>query len=551
MPVEDGASPRIRAAQYLRMSTEHQRFSIGAQRIAIADYAEKRGYEVVKTYADPGKSGLSLKGRDSLRSLLSDALSPQRDFDAILILDVSRWGRFQDPDQAAHYEFICRQAGLRVVYCAEPFENDASPMATIFKHLKRVMAHEFSRELSDKLSRAHLHQAGLGLKQGGAMVYGFRRLLVDEHGRPKLYLKDGELKALRTDRVCFSLGSVREQKVIRSIFDLYVRREFTLKALARHLNSQGIAGNRGKRWTASMVRSVLTCELSIGIYTYNRTTQKLQSPVRPNPEHLWVRGPANVNPIVSIELFSAAQTRIAQRKPTRLDDHYMLNGLKRLWKAKGRLSTSIVNACPDIPSSCAYKIHFGSFNEALRRIDYVNPVCFSGRPEQIWTEANLRAGIRRLYTEHGYLSSAMVDADPRLPTIATIRKKIGNMSAVYDFAHLPPKTYAEIMNDAYARASQRNRGVPQPRQQQRTGDWTEESMISGLKGVLERNGHISVQLIKADPNLPSTTTLIKRFGSLIRAYNAAGWAVDFAHISKLKWARKRAITASQSMHGEE
>jgi hypothetical protein len=44
----------------------------------------------------------------ALRMLLSDVLKPQRDFSAILIRHVSRWGRSQDPDEAARYEFICR-----------------------------------------------------------------------------------------------------------------------------------------------------------------------------------------------------------------------------------------------------------------------------------------------------------------------------------------------------------------------------------------------------------------------------------------------------------
>src|SRR5258707_12815415 len=142
-------SPAIvrRAIEYVRMSTEHQRYSIENQKTAIAAYAHERRFEVVRTYIDPGRSGLTLRRRRGLQQLLSDALQPSPDFSAILVLDVSRWGRFQDIDQSAHYEFICRQAGIEVHYCAEPFDNDGSSTATIMKHLKRVMAAEYSREL--------------------------------------------------------------------------------------------------------------------------------------------------------------------------------------------------------------------------------------------------------------------------------------------------------------------------------------------------------------------------------------------------------------------
>ncbi|NIJ38532.1 DNA invertase Pin-like site-specific DNA recombinase [Sphingopyxis panaciterrae] len=92
-----GAGP-TRAAQYIRMSTEHQRYSPDNQRIAIAAFAAYRGFEIVRTYEDSGKSGLTLSGRPALKQMLSDVLSGTADFDTILVLDVSRWGRFQNTD---------------------------------------------------------------------------------------------------------------------------------------------------------------------------------------------------------------------------------------------------------------------------------------------------------------------------------------------------------------------------------------------------------------------------------------------------------------------
>ncbi len=53
-------------------------------------------------------------------------MSGRAQFKVILVYDVSRWGRFQDVDEAAHYEFLCRSASVPVRYCAEQFENDGS-----------------------------------------------------------------------------------------------------------------------------------------------------------------------------------------------------------------------------------------------------------------------------------------------------------------------------------------------------------------------------------------------------------------------------------------
>jgi hypothetical protein len=133
------------------MSTEHQKYSTENQAEIIAQYAARRGFEIVRTYEDAGKSGLRLDGRLSLQTLIADVRSGSADFEAVLVYDVSRWGRFQDADESAYYEFICREAGIKVHYCAEQFENDGSLSATIIKSMKRAMAGEYSRELSAKV----------------------------------------------------------------------------------------------------------------------------------------------------------------------------------------------------------------------------------------------------------------------------------------------------------------------------------------------------------------------------------------------------------------
>ncbi len=89
-PPGAGALPLGRAAQYVRMSTEHQRYSTENQGDAILEYAARRGLEVVRTYADEGKSGLRIDGRDALKRLIEDVQSGKADFTTILVYDVSR-----------------------------------------------------------------------------------------------------------------------------------------------------------------------------------------------------------------------------------------------------------------------------------------------------------------------------------------------------------------------------------------------------------------------------------------------------------------------------
>src|SRR5438128_6741673 len=92
------SSSAIRSAQYVRMSTEHQQYSTENQCDVIRQYAQRRGMIIVRSYEDAAKSGLRIQGRDALKQLINDAESGKADFTAILVYDVSRWGRFQDAD---------------------------------------------------------------------------------------------------------------------------------------------------------------------------------------------------------------------------------------------------------------------------------------------------------------------------------------------------------------------------------------------------------------------------------------------------------------------
>jgi len=135
----------VPVAQYVRMSTEHQRYSTDNQTLAISQYAEQHGMRVVRTYEDSGKSGLNIRGRSGLQQLLRDVQEAAVPFRAILVYDISRWGRFPDPDEAAVYEQTCKRRGVKVIYCAEPFTNDGSLSSTVLVGLKRSMAAEYSR----------------------------------------------------------------------------------------------------------------------------------------------------------------------------------------------------------------------------------------------------------------------------------------------------------------------------------------------------------------------------------------------------------------------
>lgn len=196
----------VRAAEYVRMSTEHQRYSTENQSDAIRQYAQQRGLEIVRTYADEGRRGLNIDGRSGLQRLLSDVESGVADFSVVVVYDISRWGRFQDSDEAASYEYRCRANGARVAYCAEQFENDGSIGSDVQKVVKRRMAAEYSRELSVKVFAGQSRLIRMGFRQGGPPGYGLRRYLIGESGELKGELSRKQHKSIQTDRVILVPG---------------------------------------------------------------------------------------------------------------------------------------------------------------------------------------------------------------------------------------------------------------------------------------------------------------------------------------------------------
>lgn len=368
-PIAADPAQKLRAAEYVRMSTEHQQYSTDNQASAIRIYAERRGYEIVRTYADEGKSGLNLGGRHALQKLLEDVESGQADFTALIVYDVSRWGRFQDPDEAASYELRCRQAGVQVHYCAEQFENDGSIGSSIIKTVKRAMAGEYSRELSVKVFAGQAHLIRLGFRQGGPAGYGLRRLLVDQSGTTKGMLGRGEHKSIATDRVILVPGPDGELETVREIYRLFVEAGWSEVQIADDLNRRGILSDLDRPWSRGAVHQLLINEKYIGNNVWARTSCKLKGAHVQNAPDDWIRADGAFAGIVEASSFAAAQAIIAARGD-KLSDERMLELLSQILDQRGYLSGLIIDEAEDCPSSSSFRSRFGSLLRAYSLVGF-------------------------------------------------------------------------------------------------------------------------------------------------------------------------------------
>lgn len=434
------ARPSRKAAQYLRMSKGTQDYSIEYQEAAIADYARRHGLTVEATYCDEGVSGVGTRKRQGLNRLLADVLSGRAPFEVILTYDVSRWGRFQDPDEAAHYEFLCVRSGVRIEYCAEPFADDDTPTSALVKHLKRVMAAEFSRDLSEKVRRGQLVAKADGYWTCSAPGYGLRRQSVSRMGEAFAVMGSGEWQKTPSARTRLAMGPEIESAVIHRIYREYLTPRMTFSRIARALNADGIAAERGALWTIQRVRTVLTNPKYVGDLLYGRWVSVLGKGLMPVDPSLWRITRDAVPIVVTRPLFDAVQAQIAIRRRG-VDAEATLEELRKLLARHGYLSNALVRAEGQW-SPTVYVKRFGSLSAAFAAVGFTPTYMQYSRRVRLATpaehvddayEALKRSrldALRRLYERHGYLSRALIDAAPDLPSHATFKRWFGSMTRV-------------------------------------------------------------------------------------------------------------------------
>ena len=403
---EHDPSPLIRVVAYVRMSTEHQKYSTSNQMDVIREYARTHGMEIVKVYSDEGKSGLNIKGRDSLSKMIADVQIGKTGYFHILAYDVSRWGRFQDADESAYYEYICKRAGISVHYCAEQFQNDGSLGSSMVKTMKRSMAGEYSRELSTKVFQGACRLIQLGFKQGGTAGYGLRRMLIDQSGEKKAMLKMGEHKSIQTDRVILVPGPSPEIKNVRWMYQAFVRHCKTEMEIAHSLNERGVLTDFERAWSRATVHEVLTNEKYIGNNVYHRTSFKLMAKHVANPPDKWIRADGVFEKIVDPKLFLAAQEIILARS-RKLSDEEMLEKLREVLQKNGRLCGILIDETEDFPSSSAYRHRFGSLVSAYRLIGYDPQIDYS------FIETN-----RKLRLQHPEIIKSVIEQIQGLGAVA-------------------------------------------------------------------------------------------------------------------------------------
>lgn len=422
-PAEPSEPPK-RAILYLRNSADiGQEYSVENQREQLQAFADAHGIKIVQELSDRGKSGLTADGRPAFNELL-DLARTRDDFDCVLTLDVSRWGRFQDADVAAHYESLCTQYGKQVIYSTlgMPGQHDILVLQ-LLKAVHRFQSADFLRKLSKDVFEGAMTIARKGFRPGAPPRYGFARLMLDEQRKPDRILEPGQRKGLAKGRTILVAGDPEKVRTVREIFTLRAERRLGDRDIAAEIDAQGTpppgksiwkapdvrrvlsdeqyrasiaAPTRGRilalvkqgleakdiarllredgfppphepAWRAGTIRAILNDEQYCGCVVYNKSQKKMKSKTRRNPRSAWVVTPDSYEPLISRELFekawSVTTAPIRRRQPAE-----MLANFRRLYETYGIVTPRMLQVDEACASPERYKLTFGGIPFAIQSL---------------------------------------------------------------------------------------------------------------------------------------------------------------------------------------
>lgn len=332
---------RKTAIAYYRHSAEDkQENSIKIQQGHVYDFANKFKIDIIHEELDEGKSGL-LANRPGFERLFSEWIENPKapNFNYVLVYDVSRWGRFQDPDQSGYYEYLCTKHGKEVIYVSRGFTEPTNQLiSSLETSIQRYMAAEYSRQLSEKVFHGCVKISQQGYSSGGAPPYGMTRQLLDVNKSPVRILRKGEYKQIANERVIFVPSCDSSSDTVKLIFQMYVHEKKSIFQIVDLITANTLCTANGEKWNRAKVIRILTNEIYIGTRIYNKTWGRLKQRIHKNPRSLWIVKPNAFEALIKSDDFEIAQERLYWNIP-----HNWRKGINCIRRIKNITKNDIIN----------------------------------------------------------------------------------------------------------------------------------------------------------------------------------------------------------------
>ena len=319
-----------RAIAYLRKSTDLQETSLEQQKENILHFARTHSIKVIEFFAEEA-CGESVEGRPQFRRMIECCKSKEL-FQYVLVYDVSRWGRFENPKEAVYWEVEAEKAGRRVIFISEGFKEE-SIGTSITNFVKSAEASEYLKNIRRQTTRGMIYYAKDGYWMGGRPPYGYNRAIV-ESGRIIEVLPEGKQKNIKGQKIKLVINK-EQARIIRIIFIMFTKQGMSVNSIVGHLNQSNYPPPRGHMWSKSSIWRILHNDAYIGTLIYNRENgHKRHGKHKYNPQDKWIIVENAHEPIIPKELWEMVKSRTKQAflggrflsKGSRPSSAYLLSG---------------------------------------------------------------------------------------------------------------------------------------------------------------------------------------------------------------------------------
>ena len=314
----------MKVAIYARVSTEKQEKeeTINSQLDSLREYAQKNSYSIYKEYIDEGYSG-ELLDRPALDRLRDDA--KKKLFDIVFVHSPDRLSRKFLYLGIVQEEM--KKYGINIIFLNRPDSKD-TPEDNLLTGVQGLIAEYEKAKILERTRRGKLHKAKSNLLIGSIAPYGYR------------YLKKDTINPSGCYEVLES-----EAKVVKTIFDLFVNKRLSIRAIAKELTLKGIKPRKGIHWRTSTLHRILKNQTYTGITHYNkhisfetdnhkngnkyRRAKNTGRRLRPKDQWIPITLPEELK-IIDENMFALVQKQLkinSELSPRNVKHQYLLRGL--------------------------------------------------------------------------------------------------------------------------------------------------------------------------------------------------------------------------------
>ena len=112
-----------------------------------------------------------------------------------------------------------------------------------------------------------------------------------------------------------------------------------------------------------------------------------------------------------------------------------------------------------------------------------------------------------LRDQYGHLTREIISTSKSVPALSAYYHRFGTLRRAYELIRFYPAT-------AQQRAQKSRRYA------------SDQALLHALRWLLQKHGRLSRKIIEGDAGAPARGTLVRRFGSLLRAYGLVGYTPE-------------------------